>query len=96
MINEQIINAILQEDCSKTKRKAAMHELQKLAEHLVTLKIAQLEQLPLDEFFYDAILEAKTLKAKEAIKRQNQYLGRLIQDEDFFEIIKVIKKKRWI
>ncbi len=94
MIDKNVIAAILQDDCSKTKRKAAMHELQKLAIALVSLKPKQIEALPISDYFKDELLETKQLSAKEAIKRQHQYLGKLMRQEDFEALLEHIKIER--
>lgn len=67
---------------SKTQRKQQMHALQELGERLVALKREQLEQLRLPENLLDSILEAKRLTRHEAIRRQMQYIGRIMRAVD--------------
>jgi ribosome-associated protein len=65
---------------SKTQRKKQMLELQKLGEALVKLKAEQLGVLDLPEMLRTAIDEAKRVKGFEAIRRQMQYVGRLMRE----------------
>ena len=71
-----------EEFISKTQRKQAMHALQDLGASLVKLSSQQLAQLKLPEDLADAISEAKRLKKHEAIRRQMQYIGRLMRHVD--------------
>lgn len=67
---------------SKTRRKQEMHALQDLGQALVKLSPQQLAQLKLPETLAEAISEAKRLKKHEAIRRQMQYIGRLMRQVD--------------
>jgi len=71
-----------EEFVSKTRRKEAMHALQDLGTSLVKLSNQQLAQLKLPEDLADAIAECKRLKKHEAIRRQMQYIGRLMRQVD--------------
>ncbi len=66
---------------SKSQIKREMHELQALGKQLVELPPKQLVDIPLSEKIRDAIVAAKTLKHG-AIRRQLQYIGRLMQKEN--------------
>ena len=55
---------------SKSARKREAHALQKLGEHLVTLKETELAQLPLPDTLLEAIREARRLKNRGALHRQ--------------------------
>ncbi|MCL9780508.1 ribosome-associated protein [Vibrio sp. S4M6] len=66
---------------SKTEMKNDMEELQKLGEQLVELKPAVLEKFPLSEDLADAIRDAQRFK-NEAKRRQLQYIGKLMRNED--------------
>ncbi|WP_047047386.1 ribosome biogenesis factor YjgA [Vibrio mexicanus] len=66
---------------SKTELKQDMEELQKLGEELVALKPAVLEKFPLSEDLADAIKDAQRFK-NEAKRRQLQYIGKLMRNED--------------
>ncbi len=63
---------------SKSARKREYLALQKLGEELVTLREHDLEQLDLDEDLLDAVLEAKRIKSRGALRRQKQYIGKLM------------------
>ena len=65
---------------SKSQIKREMHELQALGKQLVELPTKQLVDIPLSEKIRDTIVAAKTLKHG-AIRRQLQYIGRLMQKE---------------
>ncbi|MBI3903622.1 MAG: DUF615 domain-containing protein [Nitrosomonadales bacterium] len=65
---------------SKTKIKKQMHELQDLGEQLVALSKDQLKEVDIPETLRDAIHEAKRITKFGALKRQMQYIGRLMRD----------------
>ena len=67
---------------SKSQIKREMLALQKLGEKLVTLKPAQLEKIPLDELLKAAIEEAHHMRSHGAVRRQLQYIGRLMRSID--------------
>jgi ribosome-associated protein len=71
---------------SKTRRKAEMHALQDMGEILVGLdskRLAMLaEEAALPPRLVEAILEARSITAWGARKRQLQYVGRLMRDVD--------------
>ena len=72
----------LQEAPSRTKRKNASTELQKLGEQLLGLRSAKLDALALPELLHEAIVEAKRMKSFGAKKRQLQYIGKLMRRLD--------------
>jgi ribosome-associated protein len=67
---------------SKTKRKAAMEALQDLGGKLVELPRDKLDKLNLPETLRDAVLEARRITSNGAIRRQMQYIGRLMREVD--------------
>ncbi len=67
---------------SKTQRKQAMHELQDLGAQLVDLSQERLDEIALPPDLRQAVLEAKRVTAREARRRQLQYIGRLMRDVD--------------
>jgi ribosome-associated protein len=67
---------------SKTKRKQEMHELQALGVALVALNEAQLDDLALDDNLHQAVLAAKRISAHEGLRRQMQYIGKLMRGVD--------------
>jgi ribosome-associated protein len=52
--------------------------MQKLGEELITLRESDLQAMPLDEELRDAVLEARRIKAHGALRRQKQYIGKLM------------------
>lgn len=66
---------------SKTEMKNDMEELQKLGEELVDLKPAVLDKFPLSDDLREAIADAQRFK-NEARRRQLQYIGKLMRNED--------------
>ncbi|MFM9881613.1 MAG: ribosome biogenesis factor YjgA [Burkholderiales bacterium] len=67
---------------SKTQRKKAMHDLQELGAQLVALNRDSLVEMALPLELSRAVQEAKRIKAREAHRRQLQYIGRLMRDVD--------------
>ena len=67
---------------SKSERKRQMTALQDLGAALVKLAPDQLARLDLPEALREAILECKRFNKHEAIRRQMQYIGKLMRDLD--------------
>ena len=67
---------------SKSARKREYLALQKLGEELITLKQTELDGLSLDEALLEAIMEARQIKAHGALRRQKQYIGKLMRHID--------------
>ncbi|UTW14009.1 ribosome biogenesis factor YjgA [Marinobacterium rhizophilum] len=67
---------------SKSQVKREMNALQDLGKKLVALNKDQLAKVPLDETLREAIDECRRLKKGEAIRRQLQYIGRLMRLAD--------------
>ncbi len=63
---------------SKSARKRAYLALQQLGEELVTLRDADLHTVPLDDDLLGAVLEARRITKRGALRRQKQYIGRLM------------------
>ena len=55
---------------------------QKLGEELIPLQESDLRAMDLDEDLLDALLEAKRLKKHGALRRQKQYIGKLMARVD--------------
>ncbi|MCA0402369.1 MAG: DUF615 domain-containing protein [Proteobacteria bacterium] len=77
----------MDEPISKSQKKRDADALKKLGVKLTQLKLEKLNQLPLDESLYQAILQAKEMKSHGAIKRQAQLIGKLMRASDFEVII---------
>ncbi len=67
---------------SKTKRKKEMDELQHLGNALVNLSKDQLAKFVLSEQLLEAILLAQRITSNSAIRRQSQYIGKLMRTAD--------------
>ena len=67
---------------SKSARKREYLALQKLGEELVTLRESDLRSMPLDEDLLEAVQEARHIKAHGALRRQKQYIGKLMRHVD--------------
>ena len=76
---------------SKTKLKAEADVAQSIGKKLVDLSKDRLIKLALPEALFDAVLEAKRLTANGAIRRQMQYLGRLMRDIDSAPIVEQLQ-----
>jgi len=59
-----------------------MHALQALGEMLARLPGEQLSRLDLPDFLRDALLQARRIPQRGALRRQLQYIGRLMRDVD--------------
>jgi len=64
---------------SRTARKNASHELQRLGEQLMELRAERVAALDLPERLEDAIAEAKRLTSFGARRRQAQFIGKLMR-----------------
>lgn len=67
---------------SKSEIKRQMTALQKLGEELVALPASKLDQLDLPETLRDAVNQAKHITAHGGLRRQMQYIGRLMRITD--------------
>jgi ribosome-associated protein len=67
---------------SKSQIKREMHHLRDLGEALVKLPKDQFETFDLPEQLHDAVLEAKRIHQHGALKRQLQYIGKLMREVD--------------
>lgn len=69
-------------EISKTRRKQEMHALQDIGEKLTKLSDEQLNQLNLEENLLDAVKQAKRINKFGALRRQIQYIGKLMREVD--------------
>ena len=68
---------------SKSERKRQMHALQDLGERLVALPEADLAKIPInDERLRDAVQTARRITARGGLKRQLQFIGKLMRSID--------------
>ena len=67
---------------SKTRKKKQMDELQDLGMELTRLSASTLKKIALPEDLHEAIKEYQKITSNSAVKRQRQYIGRLMRDVD--------------
>jgi len=72
---------------SKTRRKRQMKDLQDVGTALVKLSDEQLARLELPEPLREAVRECKRFTKHEAIRRQMQYIGRIMREFDAGPIV---------
>jgi ribosome-associated protein len=79
------------EEPSRTARKRASEELQRIGEQLLALSAQRLAALRLPERLHDAISEAKRLKSFGARRRQSQFIGKLMRglDDEALDAVRV-------
>ena len=71
---------------SKSARKRAAHDAERLGMRLLELPDSDLNVLGLPERLLDALVEARRIRSRGAAVRQRQYIGRLMRDIDPEEI----------
>ncbi len=67
---------------SKSARKREYLALQKLGEELLSLKDCDLDEIELDDDLRNAVLEARRIRSHGALRRQKQYIGKLMRRVD--------------
>jgi len=67
---------------SKTQVKAAMHELQTLGLALMELPLPLLGALEMEDRLREGLAELRRLTSREAIRRQSQFIGKLLREAD--------------
>ena len=67
---------------SKSARKREYIALQKLGEELIELRESELRHFGLEDKLLEAVLEAQQIKSRGALRRQKQYIGKLMRDVD--------------
>ena len=75
-------NNIQEEWVSKSQRKRECDALQKIGEQLIKLNPDDLAQIELPSELELAIQEARKLKSHSALKRQRQYIGKIMRSCD--------------
>ncbi len=67
---------------SKSARKREFLALQKLGEELLTLRDCDLAEIELDEDLRHALLDARRMRSRGALRRQVKYIGKLMRRTD--------------
>ena len=83
-----------QEWVSKTRMKKQMNDLQDLGVQLTKLSADTLKKIGLPEDLLEALLAHKKITSNGALKRQVQYIGRLMRDIDPAPIEDYLSKLR--
>lgn len=79
---------------SKSDQKKSSDRLQSLGERLSEMREDQLRKLPLEEVLLHALLELKRIKAHEAMRRQRQFIGKLMRHADEGAILAALNPLR--
>lgn len=81
--SDNIDSSDIDTSVSKSERKRQMHALQDLGERLVALPEADLATIPInDERLRDAVQTARRITARGGLKRQLQFIGKLMRSID--------------
>ena len=67
---------------SKSARKREYLALQKLGEELTKVKENELLTMGLDEDLLEAVLDARRIRSRGALRRQKQYIGKIMRGVD--------------
>jgi ribosome-associated protein len=67
---------------SKTRRKRQAHDLQDLGKALTRLRADQLRRIEMPDDLREAVADCREMTKHEAIRRQLQYIGRIMRDMD--------------
>ena len=67
---------------SKSARKREMQALQEIGEAIIKLSDGEFATIPLEGELLDAIMLARRLKSGEGLRRQMQYVGKLMRNVD--------------
>jgi ribosome-associated protein len=79
---------------SKSARKREAHRLQGIGQELAELNDEQRARVPVGDELARAITEYRRIRSHEAKRRQLQYIGRLMRDEDADKVVEAIAEAR--
>jgi ribosome-associated protein len=82
MADDESDAAALEERPSRSQRKRDALALQRLGVALTRLTTTQLAKLTLPEELLEAVQEARRLRSRAALARQQQYIGRIMRQID--------------
>jgi len=80
-------------EISKSQRKRDLDELKQLGRKLLDFSDTALQALSLPEQLLDAVYAARKIKSHGALKRQLQFIGKLLRDIDTAPIRSVLKER---
>lgn len=78
---------------SKSAKKREHLALQELGERLIGLQVSELDSLPLDERLAEALRKAAQMRSRSALRRQKQYIGRLMRTADAEAILTALERR---
>jgi ribosome-associated protein len=81
------------EEKSKSQLKREADALQKIGEQLISMSAQELEGIPLPDNLLSAITDARQMKMG-ALKRQRQFIGKLMRDLDPEPIITALEARK--
>ncbi|WP_372748010.1 ribosome biogenesis factor YjgA [Litorivivens sp.] len=79
---------------SKSERKRQMHALQALGQEVASLPKGELSQMPVPDELQEAIATARRIRSREALRRQYQYIGKLMRKLDTSELEEAMATRR--
>lgn len=80
---------------SKSARKREHLALQALGERLIGLPVSELKKMQLDEALFEAIVEAKSIRSRAALRRQRQLIGKLMRSADANRIETALESREY-
>ena len=87
-------NETTDERPSKSERKRQMHARQALGEELAALTNAELAEMPVPSELLEAIAIARRIKSREALRRQYQYIGKLMRKLETADLEDAMARRR--
>lgn len=75
---------------SKSQLKRESHALQEMGEELVGLPATKLAKIPMPDELAEAVALARKIKARGGLKRQLQYIGKIMRSIDAEPIVKAL------
>ena len=79
---------------SRSQLKREAEALQDLGRELVRLTDAKLKSIPLPERLREAVMEARRIKSHGALRRQMQYVGRVMREVDAEPILAALERAK--
>lgn len=79
---------------SKSQEKRDCDALKKLGDELVTIKQEDLDTMSLPDTLLGALREARKIQSRSGLKRQRQYIGKIMRQIDSDEIKKQLEQIR--
>ena len=77
---------------SRTQKKKAAQNLQKIGEFLITMAASEIEKLDINQELKNAINTANSITKHGARKRQLQYIGVLMREADSASLTEIVEK----